>query len=41
VPGLVVGGAGFDGLGLPACIRQGRAMAEALRAWTMRDERRT
>jgi oxygen-dependent protoporphyrinogen oxidase len=29
-PGLVVGGAGFDGLGVPACVRQGRQMAATL-----------
>jgi protoporphyrinogen/coproporphyrinogen III oxidase len=27
LPGLVMGGAAFDGLGLPACIRQGRRLA--------------
>lgn len=30
-PGLLVGGAGFDGLGLPACVRQGRVLADSVR----------
>jgi protoporphyrinogen/coproporphyrinogen III oxidase len=35
LPGLVMGGAAFDGLGLPACIRQGRRLAaEAVGALT-------
>ncbi len=29
-PGLVVAGAGLEGLGIPACIRQGRATARAV-----------
>jgi protoporphyrinogen/coproporphyrinogen III oxidase len=29
-PGLIVTGAGFEGLGLPACIRQGRVAAKTL-----------
>jgi protoporphyrinogen/coproporphyrinogen III oxidase len=28
-PGVVLAGAAYDGLGLPACIRQGRHAAEA------------
>jgi protoporphyrinogen/coproporphyrinogen III oxidase len=31
---LVVGGAAFDGLGLPACIRQGRMLAASLTSGT-------
>ena len=31
-PGLVVAGAGLSGLGIPACIAQGRAAARAVRA---------
>lgn len=29
-PGLVLAGAGYDGLGIPACIRQGRAAARTV-----------
>ena len=29
-PGVVVTGAGFEGLGIPACIRQGRVAAKTL-----------
>lgn len=31
-PGLVLAGAAYDGLGLPACIRQGRVAAQAVLA---------
>ncbi|MGZ4730205.1 MAG: hypothetical protein ACXWB2_21020 [Acidimicrobiales bacterium] len=29
-PGLTATGAGFEGLGIPACVRQGRATAKTL-----------
>jgi len=32
VPGLAVAGAAYDGIGVPACIRSGRAAAEQVRA---------
>nr|MDT0667353.1 FAD-dependent oxidoreductase [Micromonospora sp. DSM 115978] len=28
-PGVVLAGAGYDGVGIPACIRSGQAAAEA------------
>ncbi len=29
-PGLLATGAGFEGLGIPACVRQGREAAKTL-----------